>query len=82
LAAGKVKGAKRYTIELASNKPGITYFRFSGDGVVISGGDSSLAWQTYSAPVTIQMSKGGSGEFEFYSQDDDGHQEISRTEIL
>ena len=82
LAAGKVKGARRYTIELASNKPGITYFRFNGDGVVISGGDSSLAWQTYSAPVTIQMSKGGSGEFEFYSQDDDGNQEISRTEIL
>ena len=82
LSTGKFKGARRYTIELVSNKPGTTHFRFVGDGVLVSGGDSSAAWQMYSAPVTIQMDKGGAGEFEFYSQDDEGKQEIIKTEIL
>ena len=76
----RVRGAIR--LNCVSNKPGTTHFRFIGDGVLISGGDSSAAWQMYSAPVTIQMDKGGAGEFEFYSQDDDGKQEIIRTEIL
>jgi YD repeat-containing protein len=82
LESRKVKGANRYTITLASDRAGSTYFRFAGQGVILSGGESSTEWQIYGQPVVIQMDKSGTGQFEFYSEDSEGNRELTRTEVL
>jgi hypothetical protein len=82
LTKKKVKGATRYTLSLVSDKPGITYYRFTGDGVIASGGETSDAWQVYSGQLIIQMEKGGAGALDFYSEDSQGNREITRTELL
>ena len=82
LTKKKVKGATRYTLSLVSDKPGITYYRFTGDGVIASGGEAGAAWQAYSGQLIIQMEKGGAGALDFYSEDLQGNREITRTEVL
>jgi len=82
LTKKKVKGATRYALFLVSDRPGITYYRFTGDGVIASGGETSGAWQVYSGQLIIQMEKGGAGALDFYSEDSQGNREITRTEVL
>ena len=78
----KVKGVKTHTVTLAVNRAATSYFRFSGQGTIDSGGDSTANWQVYTGPVVIRLDKNGSGEFEFYSQDMDGNVEASKMEVL
>ena len=78
----KVKGAISYTLSLTVDRAADSYFRFTGQGTIESGGQAGDGWQTYIGPVTIKMNKRGSGEFEYYSEDGDGNREIPRTEVL
>jgi hypothetical protein len=82
LEVTKVKGIARYTLSLEVDRVAETYFRFSGQGTIVSGGQPDDNWQTYTGPVVIQMDKRGSGAFEYYSEDSDGNRESSRTEVL
>ena len=78
----KIKGAERYTIVLQPNESATTFFRFSGQGVITTGGDTILSWQLYTEPVVIQLQKNGSGSLEFYSEDSAGNVEATQLEVL
>jgi YD repeat-containing protein len=80
--ASRIKGTSRYDITLQADEPGQTFFRFSGQGRVVSGGQDNQDWQHYLAPVGIQLSKKGAGLFEFYSEDTAGNVETTQTENL
>ncbi|MGQ9424741.1 PKD domain-containing protein [Gilvimarinus sp. F26214L] len=76
------KGSVSFDITLSSNEPGTTYFRFSGQGSIGSGGTGTPDWQPYTNPVTINLDKKGVVTFEYYSIDDAGNQEATQQEVL
>ena len=78
----KVKGASAHTVTLTVNEAATSYFRFSGQGTITSGGGNTANWQIYVDPVVIELEKKGSGYFEFYSEDVDGNVEATKLELL
>ena len=78
----RVKGAKKYTITLQPDEVATTHFRFSGQGVITSGGADTTTWQIYTQAVVVQLDKGGAGDFEFYAGDVAGNVEAIQLEIL
>ena len=83
LTKTKVSGRNRYAIDFTVNEIADTYFRFIGNGIVMSGGTTTTDWQQYTgATINIHMNKGGTGTFEFYSIDSYGNQEQTQLENL
>jgi len=54
----------------------------SGDGAITSGGSDTTNWQTYTGVIHIDLPKKGVGNFEYYSIDTAGNQEVTQTEVL
>jgi len=78
----KVKGANEHTVTLTVNEPATTYFRFTGQGAITSGGLDATDWQVYVDPVVVSLDKNGTGTFDFYSEDTASNQEAVQTEVL
>ena len=77
-----VKGVTYFEITLNADEPATTYFRLTGEASIISGGTASTDWQTYTRVITVQMVKGGTANFEYYSVDTAGNTEVTKTEVL
>jgi hypothetical protein len=79
----RAKGKTDYDVTLASNEPGLTFFRVTGDGTITSGGENTTDLQEYSGAINIALTKGGNGvTFEYYSRDLAGNEEVIQTEVL
>jgi hypothetical protein len=57
-------------------------FRLTRQGTVSGGGSNTTAWQIYSGPVTVELAKNGTANFDYYSDDTAGNVETTRTEVL
>ena len=78
----RVKGGTHYEVTLTPNEPASTYYLFTGQGTIVDGGNNAGEWQMYQGPVAIQLEKKGEGLFQFFSRDDAGNDETTRTELL
>lgn len=76
------KGKVSFGITLSANEPSTTWFRLTGQGTVTGGGANTTAWQVYSGPVTVTLSKNGTASFDYYSVDTAGNTEATHTEVL
>jgi hypothetical protein len=64
----RAKGKTDYDVTLASNEPGLTFFKVTGDGTITSGGENTTDLQEYSGTINIALTKGGNGvTFEYYT---------------
>jgi hypothetical protein len=80
--ANRVKGGTTHDIRLSTDEPATTYFRFQGQGEIISGGLNNDQWQTYQGNVRLALDKKGQGYFEHYSEDTSGNRESIKRELL
>lgn len=78
----RVKGVVSYKVSLSTNEPATSHFRVTGQGTVIEGGEASAQWQAYAGPLDIQLDKRGSVTVEYYSIDQAGNQEVTKSEVL
>ena len=76
------KGKAVFAITLSANEPATTYFRLTGQGTVSAGGSDTTAWQVYTGPVTVNLAKNGTANFDYYSVDTAGNTEATLTEVL
>lgn len=79
----KVKGVTRYDITLSTDELATTSWRLTGAARIIAGGGTLAAWQPYTATLTVELTKGGSGaQLEVYSIDTVGNQETVQMIML
>jgi hypothetical protein len=79
---GTYRGTPYFDITRVVNEPAVTWFMFTGDGTITTGGINTSAWQVYIGPIHIDGVKKGTANFDFYSEDTAGNQETIRTEVL
>jgi YD repeat-containing protein len=80
--SNRVKGSTTHDIRLSTSELATTFFRFQGQGDVITGGANDDQWQTYTDIVRLALDKKGEGYFEYYSVDMSGNRESTKRELL
>jgi serine protease len=79
----KVKGVTNYDVQLAPDEPAITFFKVTGDGTIVSGGENGSSYQVYGGPIRVEITVRNSfAVLEYYSVDAAGNEESAKTAIL